>query len=278
MNGCIYKITNIVNNKIYIGQTDNLERRKREHKAELIRGKHSNGYLQNSFNYHGIDNFSIEIIGEYPVADLDEKEREWIKHYNSCDKNAGYNFTPGGGSLRGSENPFYGEKHTVETRKKMSNSRKGKYTGENNHFSRMDFRGAKNGFYGKKHTDEIKREMSKQRKGLFAGSKNYFYGKSFKGEEHPMYGEKHTDESINKMRKNAPNKKINENDVKDIINRLLNTDVNITELAGEYGVTKTTISGIKNNRKFKYILPELRDELKSINMFDRRSKRNKLVQ
>lgn len=55
-------------------------------------------------------------------------------------------------SLSGENNPFYGKKHTAETRKKISKSREGKYFGENNHF------------YGKKHTEEAKRIMSQKKK------------------------------------------------------------------------------------------------------------------
>ncbi|MDT3762968.1 NUMOD3 domain-containing DNA-binding protein [Priestia filamentosa] len=275
MHGYIYKIINKVNRKIYIGQTNDLNRRRREHMGELARGEHTNQYLQNSFNVYGADNFSIEILETCSIEILDQRERYWIEHLDSCNKEKGYNLSAGGNALRGPENPFYGAKHTEETRIKMSKSRKGKYAGSENHFFGISMAGVENPFYGKTHSEETKKRWSEQRKGLFAGEKNFFYGKSFKGEAHPRFGINHTEESKAKMRENAHGKKLSDSDTEKIILRLLNTDASIQEIAEEYNVTKTLVSAIKNNRKQKHVLPHLREQLKAINMFERRSRKQK---
>ena len=59
----IYQIRNLVNNKIYVGSSNNLYRRKTyEHFRELRLNKHHNKYLQNSYNCHGEENFVFEVI------------------------------------------------------------------------------------------------------------------------------------------------------------------------------------------------------------------------
>jgi len=58
----IYKITNIINGKFYIGSSVNLYNRNRGHHNKLVHGTHSNPKLQNSVNKYGIDNFTFEIV------------------------------------------------------------------------------------------------------------------------------------------------------------------------------------------------------------------------
>lgn len=73
----IYQIRNLVNNKIYVGSSNNLYRRKTyEHFRELRLNKHHNKYLQNSYNCHGEENFVFEVI-EFCI----EKERYIIEQY-----------------------------------------------------------------------------------------------------------------------------------------------------------------------------------------------------
>lgn len=55
----IYKITNLTNNKIYIGQSDSLNEIEREHFYRLGRNEYYNDHLQKSYNKHGIDNFKF---------------------------------------------------------------------------------------------------------------------------------------------------------------------------------------------------------------------------
>lgn len=64
MTACIYKISNIVNGKFYIGSTNDYERRHQEHLRQLKLGIHHNLYLQRAFNKYGEANFSNEIILE----------------------------------------------------------------------------------------------------------------------------------------------------------------------------------------------------------------------
>ena len=79
----IYKITNTVNNKCYIGQSTNLIKRIQKHIKTLLKGTNRNEHLQNAYNKYGTGNFTIEIIEECTVENLDEREIFWIDYYKS---------------------------------------------------------------------------------------------------------------------------------------------------------------------------------------------------
>lgn len=87
----IYKITNILNGKVYIGKSINLERRKRDHFTTC----NDNMIIHQAISKYGKDNFSFEVIEECTKDKLDEREIYWIKYYNSY-LGEGYNATPGG--------------------------------------------------------------------------------------------------------------------------------------------------------------------------------------
>lgn len=112
----IYKIYNEKNPlKVYIGQSINIQSRKRIHFHELRNNKHCNKHLQNCFNKNGEENIIFEIIKECSKDILNKEEMYFIEKYDSYRN--GYNMTLGGES-RPSDNP--------ETRKKISKSLTGK--------------------------------------------------------------------------------------------------------------------------------------------------------
>lgn len=93
--GFIYKITNNQNNKIYIGQTvKSVEARFQQHKNNYTKPYFSQIVLYQAFNKYGIDNFTFEKIEEVENNLLDEREKYWIKYYDSYYN--GYNSTLGG--------------------------------------------------------------------------------------------------------------------------------------------------------------------------------------
>lgn len=103
----IYKITCLVNQKVYIGQSTELSRRLRDHKQQLRANKHFNYKLQNDYNQYGPDNFTFEIIEQCPSSKLDERERFYIQLLET--RKFGYNLTDGGCEYRGENNPMYGK-------------------------------------------------------------------------------------------------------------------------------------------------------------------------
>lgn len=132
----VYKITNKVTNKIYIGITNQGSgARYRHHWQESRIGEPSP--IHRSMAKYGEDNFTLEIIDFADTYDeLKEKEKYWIKQYNSTDKSIGYNLTEGGDGTFGRKHSedtkekirqkALGRKVSEETKKKMSETRLGK--------------------------------------------------------------------------------------------------------------------------------------------------------
>jgi group I intron endonuclease len=90
--GCgIYKITNLIDKKIYIGSSINLENREYRHFWMLKKGIHDNSHLQNSFNKYGIQSFEFDIIEECDESNLIDKENHYINFYLSNIQDYGYN-------------------------------------------------------------------------------------------------------------------------------------------------------------------------------------------
>lgn len=90
----IYKISNTVNGKCYIGESVHCEYRKKQHYGMLRKGIHPNVHLQNAWNKYGEDSFEFSIIEECSETDLAEREKYWIKTLDTY-KN-GYNRSLGG--------------------------------------------------------------------------------------------------------------------------------------------------------------------------------------
>lgn len=96
----IYKIENLVNGKVYIGQSININQRWSKHKADLRHNNHDNVHLQNSWNKYGEDSFSFEVIENCSEQELNDKEIYWINEYNSYEREFGYNLTLGGAGTK----------------------------------------------------------------------------------------------------------------------------------------------------------------------------------
>ena len=145
--GVIYKIIS-PSWKIYVGKTYNLRKRISSHKCSAKADK--NIMLHNSIRKYGWDAHNLEVIEEVDDSIMDEREIYWIAELETyCYENPmGLNMTKGGEGQRstwmhktglrkwfsekftGEGNPFYGKKHTEETRKKLSIAHKGQSPSE----------------------------------------------------------------------------------------------------------------------------------------------------
>jgi len=160
----IYKITNTITNKVYIGQTiRQLCHRIYEYKTETTSDTAPNSRIINSFRKHGFDKFKFETIDiATSIDELNQKEIYWIDFFNSTNKLVGYNILPGG---RNSMKPF-------EVRFKMSNAHKGTKQSQewiNKRIAKEGTDEAKK--YGKEKTEEDRKRLSEN-------SPKYWQGKS----------------------------------------------------------------------------------------------------
>ena len=91
----IYKVTNKINGKIYIGKTVfSVSKRWREHCKEYTKERNNKRPVYSAMAKYGVDNFCVEQIDECTEDILSDRERYWIEYYGSF-KN-GYNATSGG--------------------------------------------------------------------------------------------------------------------------------------------------------------------------------------
>lgn len=162
--GVIYKITNMVNGKCYIGQTINgFDRRYDFNISKRTKNKH----LKSAIDKYGIENFDICKVYDmaFSKEELDIKEQLYIEKFNAIEN--GYNLREGGskGHL------------TDETKQILSKIN----TGENHpqygkHQSQETIEKRRQKIKGTKRTDEQKQKMSENHADV-SGKNNPMYGK-----------------------------------------------------------------------------------------------------
>lgn len=114
----IYTITNLLDNKIYVGYATNFRKRKGDHISNLRKNKHKNIHLQRAFNRDGESNFKIELLEEYNIDILPSMEHYWCNILQTHNPEKGYNILP--------TSEFGLITHSKETRNKISNKLKNK--------------------------------------------------------------------------------------------------------------------------------------------------------
>jgi group I intron endonuclease len=122
----IYKITNTINGKLYIGLTGNLSSRFNGHVTENRNNTTHNPHLKNALNKYGTDNFIYSPILVCEKEELERYEIALIKLYKTQDREYGYNANPGGKRLFGKNSSQFGKKRTQEWKDMMSKRMSGK--------------------------------------------------------------------------------------------------------------------------------------------------------
>ena len=178
---CIYCYTNKINNKRYIGQAKNFNKRYNQHLRSAYNQNKTHEYtvaFHNAIRLYGIENFEIEILKEdlQTRCLIDFWECYYINKFDTLTKNGkGYNVSSGGSN----GNNFAGK--TEEELKNIFNDEwKSKIS---------------NAHIGKQHNDETKSKISKHNK------------KYYETNRHPWDGRKHTEESKKKMSESKKGKK-----------------------------------------------------------------------
>jgi len=157
--GVIYKATNKINGKSYIGQTvKSLEKRKNKHINDAKNNRY-NMYFHKAIRKYGKEDFIWEIVAECnSLEELNMTEIKMIEKYNTLKK--GYNLNVGG------EGQF-GFKHSKETKKKMSEANKGE---KHPMYGKY---GKNNPNFGKTRSEKSKKKMSEAQR----GKRSHMYGR-----------------------------------------------------------------------------------------------------
>jgi group I intron endonuclease len=155
----IYQIRNLVNNKIYVGSTENFGIRKKRHFYQLKKGNHTNIHLQNAYNKYGKESFIFEII-EYVKNknDIIRYEQHFLNYFSMINSDGLYNICFIAGNTTGRES-------SQETREKLSKIHLGKKKSKETRdmMSLAQIGNQKN--LGKKHSPETKIKMGAWQKG-----------------------------------------------------------------------------------------------------------------
>ena len=238
----IYRWTNKITGDMYIGQSSNLYFRFTRYYSKAYLENRKNLIISRAINKYGYSNFSLEILEYCEIPLLFEREQYYLDILNPA-----YNILKIAGSSKGF-------KQSLETKLKISNALRGKYTGINSPI------------YGKSHTSERKKLLSLST----SGEKNHFFGKN------------HSLKSKNLMRLSAIGRKKSE-EVKLTISKKLGTPINVFEiqengedkLIGKFtsyrkvasflNISKTTVIAYTESRKvfkgkYKFILQSLDSE------------------
>jgi len=189
----IYKIQSIIKpERFYVGSAVSLQGRQESHMSSLKSNNHKNGKLQNHYNKYGKEDLMFSIIKCCQNRELIEAEQYFLDEMQ-----------PFFNIAKIAKRSAMGRKMSEETKKKISESKKGKSLSEAHKqlLSEM-FSGEDNPFYGKKHTKESIRKMSEAKKGTVCseGVKRK-KSESMMGEKNHFYEKHHTLETLEKMRK-----------------------------------------------------------------------------
>ncbi|MCK9198571.1 MAG: GIY-YIG nuclease family protein [Bacilli bacterium] len=216
MNYLIYCIRNIINDKVYIGQTSDFEKRKKEHIKKLNINLHHNKHLQYSWNKYGGDNFVFEILKDnIDIKEINDIEKLYILLFQTNNSDFGYNLTEGGDGVKG-------YKHSEEIIENMKRTRK----------NRIGY------FKDKKHTQEAKNNI-----------------REYAIENNNMKNKNHTEETKKKislkMKETSKERRKNNFVLQEQINNvknLLKKGLTQMEISKILGIPQPKISLIKNNK------------------------------
>lgn len=252
----VYKISNLLSDRYYIGYSKNINKRFCVHRCKLKKSCHDNIFLQRAYNLDGEDKFIYEIIHRCNTEkEAKEIELQYLTDLSIRDKLYNLNYNNSGGDLM-THHPDKKSirekilKSCAETMSKMSSEERKEKYGKN---------GEKNGMYGKTHTEEARKIFSEVHTG-----NSYCKGKKASdetkkkfseiakqriGEKNPFFGKQHTEETKEKLR--VKRYGIIPTNAKEIIIDDI-TYISITEAGRQLNICTTTILWRLNSKNPKF--------------------------
>lgn len=204
----VYRISNILSGRYYIGYSTNINRRFTVHRSKLKQNCHDNIFLQRAYNLDGEDKF---IYDKIHICDTEDEAKEIELQYLTDISIREYlynlNFNNSGGDLMS----YHPDKEKIREKILKSHSETISKMSLEDRKEKFGRCGEKNGMYGKTHTEEVRQKISGLKKG-----NTYCKGKklsdetkqklsnirknNYTGEDNPFFGKHHTDETKQKIR------------------------------------------------------------------------------
>lgn len=239
----IYKITNNVTGKFYIGSSKHVEQRFDEHKRALTRKSHDNPILQNAWNFYGKEKFEFSVLEECSPEKCFEREQYYLDTLQPY-KSIGYNIgkTAKGGDnfvnhpnkeeirektrllSTGENNPMFGKNHTEESIEKLKNKAKGRFSLE---------------WFIERNDKEIGTQKYQERRQMLAARKiNYKYDNGLKGKSRVV--ESTRGNSVSRGRNALKGRK------EEFLVDISNQEMSSKQIADKYGIS---VAAVKYHRK-----------------------------
>jgi group I intron endonuclease len=241
----VYKISNLLSGRYYIGYSTNINRRFRVHRYKLKQNCHDNIFLQRAYNLDGEDKFKYEILQICNTEDeAKEIELKYLTDLSIRNIIYNLNYNNSGGDLLTNHPDKEAIREKIlksqkETLSKMTSEERSKKYGK---------LGERNGMYGKTHTEEVKEKLS-----VFNTGNTYRTGKLASketrqkisensklkiGEKNPFFGKHHTEETRQKIREKSIGR-LPSNTIEIIINNI--KYISITEAARQLNMSTPTV-------------------------------------
>jgi group I intron endonuclease len=231
----VYFIRNTENGKVYVGSSEDIRKRKNNHFSSLRGNRHHSAHLQSSFNKYGEECFEFQVL-EYCMAGLLEaKEQWWIIKLESQNREKGYN-----ARLYVTSNK--GLRHTDETKRKISENRKGR--GRHKYNISGELREEKRKRIASHNLMQYHTEQVEERRLLKL--REAICGKPIK--------DTHKN-AISKANRGAGNgqAKLNESSVMEIKTLLDDGSLTITSIANRFDVSRATIRYIRDGKRWAHV-------------------------
>lgn len=212
----VYKITNIITHKYYIGYSKNIYKRFYRHRDRLKNNSHGNINLQRSYNKYTLEAFTFEILHIFDnIEDAKSKELEYLRNLEIKEKLYNIHYNNSGGDTLSNhpdkENIIKRITTTITDNYSKMTEQEKKYK----HGHPME----KNGMFGKTHTEKTRKIISEKNKGI---PKNLGFKHSNKmkeklskiaknriQEKNPFYGKTHTEEFKKRLSESRKGKTTN---------------------------------------------------------------------